>query len=120
MHARLDFSIAAIREPGVLIIDEVLSVGDIAFQQRCLERMESFKRNGVTLVFVSHNLAAVANLCDRALFLNRKVGHIGSVADAVAAYLRASSAQGEAASGAVDIERATLTNQDHRRVATAP
>src|SRR5262249_62296948 len=69
MNARLGFSIAANLNPDVLVIDEVLAVGDMAFQQRCITRMEEFKRDGVAIVFVSHNLQAVASLCDEALFL---------------------------------------------------
>src|SRR5207248_9465421 len=63
MNARLGFSIAAHLNPDVLIIDEVLSVGDMSFQQRCVERMADFKRRGTVIVFVSHNLQAVADLC---------------------------------------------------------
>jgi lipopolysaccharide transport system ATP-binding protein len=64
MNARLGFSIAAHLEPHVLLIDEVLAVGDMGFQQRCIERMHAFKRQGVAIVFVSHNLQAVATLCE--------------------------------------------------------
>jgi lipopolysaccharide transport system ATP-binding protein len=69
MNARLGFSIAAHLNPEVLIIDEVLAVGDAAFQQRCYERIRALRANGVTLVFVSHNLAAVEALCDRTLVM---------------------------------------------------
>jgi lipopolysaccharide transport system ATP-binding protein len=62
MNARLGFSIAAHLSPDVLIIDEVLSVGDMAFQEKCVQRMRQFKRDGVTIVFVSHNLQAVSAL----------------------------------------------------------
>jgi lipopolysaccharide transport system ATP-binding protein len=55
--------------PDALVIDEVLAVGDMAFQQRCIDRMEDFKRAGVAIVFVSHNLQAVSTLCNHALFL---------------------------------------------------
>jgi lipopolysaccharide transport system ATP-binding protein len=87
MNARLGFSIAANLEPDALIIDEVLSVGDMAFQQRCVDRMADFKRNGVSIVFVSHNLQAVAALCDRALFLRRTAEYLGSPVKAIQAYL---------------------------------
>src|SRR5436190_41206 len=73
MNARLGFAIAAHLEPDVLLIDEVLSVGDMGFQQRCIERMGAFKKQGVTILFVSHNLQAVAGLCERALFLHREI-----------------------------------------------
>ena len=88
MNARLGFSIAAHLSPDVLIIDEVLSVGDMAFQERCLERMRAFKREGVTIVFVSHNLQAVNELCDKAVFLNRRVIADGPAADVIATYVR--------------------------------
>ena len=69
MNARLGFSIAAHFDPDVLLLDEVLAVGDAAFQARCLERLTELKADGVALVFVSHNLGAVERLCDRALLL---------------------------------------------------
>jgi lipopolysaccharide transport system ATP-binding protein len=75
MNARLGFSIAAHLDPDVLLIDEVLAVGDMAFQERCYERMLEFKRNGVAIAFVSHNLKAVAALCDRVLVLRRGQMH---------------------------------------------
>ena len=90
MHARLGFSIAAHLEPDVLLIDEVLSVGDMAFQERCMSRMERFKAEGVTIVFVSHNLQAVATLCDQALYLNRGVRAVGPSRDVLATYIQES------------------------------
>lgn len=71
MNARLGFAIAAHLDPDVLIIDEVLSVGDMSFQEKCLRRMQQFRQNGVAMVFVSHNLQAVSQLCDRALVFAR-------------------------------------------------
>ncbi len=70
MHARLGFSVAAHMEPDILIIDEVLSVGDFAFQSKGVAKMRSVLNSGTTVVFVSHNLRAVADLCDRSLLLN--------------------------------------------------
>ncbi|HIE13678.1 TPA: ABC transporter ATP-binding protein, partial [Candidatus Bathyarchaeota archaeon] len=58
-------------EPDVLLVDEVLSVGDWAFQRKCVEKMGSFVRNGITIVFISHNLQAVASLCNRTLLINQ-------------------------------------------------
>jgi homopolymeric O-antigen transport system ATP-binding protein len=89
MNARLGFSIAAHMNPDVLIIDEVLSVGDMAFQERCVERMKQFKREGVTIVFVSHNMQAVADLCDRGLHLQRRLTKVGAASDVIQAYVRA-------------------------------
>ena len=87
MYARLGFSVAAHMEPDVLLVDEVLSVGDYHFQEKCFTRMREFARNGTTLVFVSHNLAAVSTLCKTALLLKQgePVYH-GDVCTAVAKY----------------------------------
>jgi lipopolysaccharide transport system ATP-binding protein len=71
MNARLGFSIAVHVEPEVLVIDEVLAVGDTAFQERCYRRMADFRREGVAIVFVSHNLSAIRAVCDRVLVLRR-------------------------------------------------
>lgn len=91
MQARLGFSIAAHMDPEVLIVDEVLSVGDISFQARCMERMEQQIKDGVTIVFVSHNLQAVTALCRRAVVLGAgELRYDGPVAGAIDAYLRAS------------------------------
>jgi homopolymeric O-antigen transport system ATP-binding protein len=71
MYLRLAFAVAAHLEPEILIVDEVLSVGDLAFQEKCLGRMEKVAGEGRTVVFVSHNLAAVRKLCPRSLLLER-------------------------------------------------
>jgi lipopolysaccharide transport system ATP-binding protein len=73
MYVRLAFAVAAHLEPDILILDEVLSVGDAAFQQKCQTRIEEILRNGCTLLLVSHNLHAVATLCSRALYLHEGV-----------------------------------------------
>jgi lipopolysaccharide transport system ATP-binding protein len=93
MQARLGFAIAAHMSPDVLLVDEVLSVGDISFQARCMERMQQHIRDGVTVVFVSHNLQAVAALCKRAVVLGAGTLQFdGPVEGAIDAYLRASQA----------------------------
>lgn len=71
MFARLGFSVAAHVNPEVLVVDEVLSVGDYHFQQRCYDRMREFIRNGTSVIFVSHSMPAVTGLCKRALLLRR-------------------------------------------------
>jgi homopolymeric O-antigen transport system ATP-binding protein len=71
MYVRLGFSIAAHLEPDILILDEVLAVGDAAFQARCLERIASLRDSGKTILFTSHDLAALERLCHRALLLHR-------------------------------------------------
>jgi lipopolysaccharide transport system ATP-binding protein len=71
MFARLGFSVAAHLEPDVLIVDEVLSVGDYAFQIKCFDKMKSILKGGATVLFVSHNLRAVVELCDRCILLDK-------------------------------------------------
>jgi lipopolysaccharide transport system ATP-binding protein len=71
MYLRLAFAVAAHLEPEILIVDEVLSVGDLAFQEKCLGRMEQVSGEGRTVLFVSHNLTAVNKLCQRAMLLER-------------------------------------------------
>jgi ABC-type polysaccharide/polyol phosphate transport system ATPase subunit len=95
MNARLGFSIAANLEPNALIIDEVLAVGDMVFQQRCLDRMREFKRQGVAIVFVSHNLQAVGSLCDHALWIHGGVKGEGRPADVIQAYALGATDEGE-------------------------
>jgi ABC-type polysaccharide/polyol phosphate transport system ATPase subunit len=90
MSARLGFSIAAHLRPDALIIDEVLSVGDMAFQQKCYERMAHFKREGVAIVLVSHNLHAISTLCERTVYLASSVKAYGPTDDVITAYVGAS------------------------------
>src|SRR5262249_47585322 len=73
MYARLGFSVAISVDPDILIIDEVLSVGDEAFQRKCLDRIDRFRRDGKALLFVSHGLDTVAALCDRVVWLDHGV-----------------------------------------------
>jgi lipopolysaccharide transport system ATP-binding protein len=89
MQLRLAFAVAAHLEPEILIIDEVLSVGDLAFQEKCLGRMEAVSGEGRTVLFVSHNLTAVSNLCDRSMLLQSgsKVTE-GPTAEVIEAYVR--------------------------------
>ena len=72
MQVRLGFAVAAFLEPDVLLVDEVLSVGDARFQQKCLDRMRAVMAQGTTLVFVSHNLAAVESVCRRGSLVERR------------------------------------------------
>jgi len=89
MNARLGFAIAASLDPDILLIDEVLSVGDVGFQEKCVARMRELLKRGVPLVFVSHNLAAVVDLCTRAILIERgTVRFDGRPAETVAAFRR--------------------------------
>jgi len=93
MSARLGFSIAAHLKPDALIIDEVLSVGDMAFQQKCFNRMARFKEEGVAIVLVSHNLHAISMLCERTVFLASSVQAAGPTHEVISAYVDATAAR---------------------------
>jgi lipopolysaccharide transport system ATP-binding protein len=95
MYVRLAFSVAASLEPEVLIIDEVLAVGDARFQKKCLGRMTEVAREGRTVLFVSHNTGAVAELCTRAVLLEqgRKISE-GPVGDVLLEYARIAGPEG--------------------------
>lgn len=73
MHARLGFSAATIVQPDILIVDEILGVGDAAFQEKCHKRMETLRSNGTTMLFVSHSLPQVRELCSKAIWLKRGI-----------------------------------------------
>ncbi len=89
MTTRLAFAVAAHLDPEILIIDEVLAVGDAAFQKKCLGRMSEVARQGRTLLFVSHNMAAVTALCTRGLYLEQgRVKAIGPIDEIAEHYLR--------------------------------
>lgn len=88
MRMRLAFSVAAHLEPELLFVDEVLAVGDAAFQRRCLRRMDDVASRGRTVLFVSHNMAAVSSLCTRAILLrDGKLAEEGSPADIIEEYI---------------------------------
>ena len=87
MTARLGFAIAADADPDILIVDEAISVGDEAFQLKCLNRMSDFKRSGVTVLYVSHGLESVEKLCPRAVWLDGgRIQGIGPTHDVILAY----------------------------------
>jgi len=88
MQLRLAFSVAAFLEPEILVIDEVLAVGDAEFQKKCLGKMEDVTKSGRTILFVSHNMGAVKNLCSRGILLQSgKIEFAGDVDQAVNRYL---------------------------------
>jgi lipopolysaccharide transport system ATP-binding protein len=88
MYVRLAFAVAAHLEPEVLIVDEVLAVGDATFQKRCMDRMSELVRSGRTILFVSHNMQLIPQLCRRAVLLDRgKMIQIGNAADVTRGYL---------------------------------
>lgn len=88
MKVRLGFAVAAHLEPEILIVDEVLSVGDIGFQRKCMGKMNEVAGSGRTVLFVSHNMAAVENLCTSCLLLDHGTSNfLGPVKDAVRQYI---------------------------------
>jgi len=102
MTVRLAFAVAAHLEPEILLIDEVLAVGDVEFQNKCLGKMGDVARSGRTIIFVSHNMAAIENLCDRGILLNG--GAIlmdGTTGDVVRKYSETASE----VSGDIDVRR---------------
>ena len=80
MAARLGFAVATMVQPDILICDEVLSVGDYKFQEKCEKRMKHMLETGTTLLYVSHSITSVQNLCDHALWLDK--GHVKKCGDA--------------------------------------
>ncbi len=88
MAARLGFSIATVVKPDILICDEVLAVGDYAFQKKCEKRMDEMRENGTTLLYVSHSMESVRKICDHALWLEKgKIKGCGSVREVARQYL---------------------------------
>src|SRR3984885_568933 len=108
MRSRLGFAVAAHPDPDVLIVDEVLAVGDAAFQKKCISAMHDLRGGGRTVLFVSHNMSAVENLCSRGIWLaHGQVQQDGPVHNVIEAYM-SSFASAESASNA-------LTTTDGRR-----
>nr|WP_314401052.1 ABC transporter ATP-binding protein [uncultured Aggregatibacter sp.] len=91
MSARLGFAVATVQKPDILIVDEVLAVGDFAFQQKCKERMENLLSNGTTLLFVSHSIEQVKELCSKAIWIDngevRAIGETHSVSQEYMSYI---------------------------------
>jgi len=114
MYVRLGFAIAAHLEPHILLVDEVLAVGDAEFQARCLQRIQELKTQGTTCLFISHDLTAIERLCDRAVLLERgEIAATGEPGDVVATYHRRIIADANAPGESVAValkSGVTLTN----------
>ena len=107
MRLRLGFAVAAHLDPDILIVDEVLAVGDAAFQKKCLNAMESLRAGARTVLFVSHNLAAVENLCGRCIWIDGgQVRMDGETRDVVKAYM-----DSMAGSAAAHVDLANVENR---------
>ncbi len=89
MYVRLAFAVAAHLEPEILLVDEVLAVGDVAFQKKCLGKMDDVSKEGRTVLFVSHNMAAIQHLCDRAILFDMgMLSHSGTTSETIEIYER--------------------------------
>ncbi len=127
MQLRLGFAVAAYLEPDILVVDEAIAVGDSGFQYRCIERMGELVREGRTLVFVSHDMAAVEALCQRAILLRHgRIWQDGPAREVVRAYLLAVQAERRAASSGrsiagegLEITRVSLHDQGGNEVVEA-
>ncbi|MBK5187293.1 MAG: ABC transporter ATP-binding protein [Gemmatimonadaceae bacterium] len=119
MHARLGFAIAAHLDPEVLIIDEVLAVGDAAFQQKAFGRIAAMRENRVPLVVVSHQLDRIAQLCTKAILLNRgRVVHSGTPGETIAAYVGTTASTADAIAGDSAVKIASMVVSDSSAVAS--
>jgi lipopolysaccharide transport system ATP-binding protein len=118
MFVRLAFAVAAHLEPEILIVDEVLAVGDAAFQKKCLRKMEDVARTGRTVLFVSHNMAAVEHLCHTGIMLQDGIlSFSGSSKEAVDFYLRSVSGEEQISnSHSVDLTNVTSRRQGSRQL----
>jgi lipopolysaccharide transport system ATP-binding protein len=113
MYVRLAFAVAAHLTPEILIVDEVLAVGDYEFQRRCLGRMTEVAHSGRTVLFVSHNMAAVESLCPTSILLKKgRVEQVGPTHDIVAKYLSAASSGNSWTAG----ERTEREGTGHARI----
>lgn len=111
MYLRLAFSVAASLDPEILLVDEVLAVGDIAFQNKCLRRMGQVAGEGRTVLFVSHNLSAIASLTKRCLWLKQgAIAREGLTSDVLPAYLRDTNTDAAAVAGKEDIDDEVLAS----------
>jgi len=89
MLARLGFAVVAHLDPDILLVDEILAVGDAEFQQKCLDKMMGFKKSGVTIIFVSHSMPDIIKICDRTLWLdNHTVRMLGESKEVAKQYAR--------------------------------
>ena len=127
MYLRLAFAVAAHLDASIIVVDEVLAVGDLEFQRRCLGKMESLEQEGRTVIFVSHNLEAIRRLCDTSVWLDRgRIRAAGATADVVTAYLaevvgeRADVTYEDDADLPVSLRRARLLDRHGRSASAVP
>ena len=128
MYARLGFSVAVAVDPDILLVDEVLAVGDEQFQRRCAEKMSEIRMSGRTVVFVSHGLASVQQLCDQAVWLDKGVVQaVGETHEVIEKYLGSvttafrldDKGRQRTGSGEIQLEVEILHDGDEGRLQTA-
>jgi len=114
MYARLGFSVTVHLDPDILLIDEVLSVGDFTFQNKCINKMLEYKKRGISIIFVSHNMDSVREVCDQAILLdNGVIAHKGEIESVISEYyIRHSEQQkgGKSSSTAIELIDKKLVN----------
>ena len=109
MYMRLGFSVAAHLEPDILMVDEVLAVGDAAFQRKCIGKMNETAREGRTVLFVSHNMGAIEALCDRCVLLEQgRVAGWGDPTEVISRYFLTAGGDDSASAGCLKVDRALL------------
>lgn len=127
MYVRLAFAVAAHLEPEILIVDEVLAVGDAQFQKKCLGKMQDVGKEGRTVLFVSHNMAAIRDICNTGLLItNGQLEESGSISSVVHAYVNGisfeegfrdlSKIKMRAGNGEAKLLSCMLLNKDERTV----
>jgi len=118
MFARLGFAVAAHVDPDILIVDEVLSVGDYVFQQRCMDRMDEIIHGGATVIFVSHNMRSLTDLCSRGILLERgRMIASGPTGDVVRTYMqRATDARRQGVERELEITEVKVRGASGERV----
>ena len=105
MFLRLAFAVAAHLEPEILFVDEVLAVGDMAFQQKCLGKMGEAAQRGRTILFVSHNMGAIRSLCEKGIVLHHgKIADAGDISQTIETYFRLSAVTDQSAEARVAVD----------------
>ncbi|MGH8106889.1 MAG: ABC transporter ATP-binding protein, partial [Arenimonas sp.] len=114
MYVRLAFAVAAHLEPEILIVDEVLAVGDVQFQKKCLGKMNEVSEQGRTILFVSHNMAMISNLCQKGIVLDAgRMAFEGPMSEAILHYYRNASEKNNAGSQHEGVNAALLSAELH-------
>lgn len=117
MFTRLAFAVAIQVDPDILIVDEILSVGDIAFQAKCFRRIERLKKEGTSILFVSHDLNRIQTLCDQAMLLDRgKMVTIGEPKKVTEDYLSLMSSEGQLSQRADEVVRSEQAHSSRARI----